>query len=80
MVRWYIDGAEPEEIASIFSNGKTNFAFELYDYNGNLIITSEMPEKIGLTTSYSFYYNDARDINGEYTYFDNPVALSLIHI
>ena len=50
VVRWYIDGAEPEEIASIFSNGKTNFAFELYDYNGNLIITSEMPEKIGLTT------------------------------
>lgn len=78
VVRWYIDGAEPEEIASIFSNGKTNFAFELYDYNGNLIITSEMPEKIGLTTSYSFYYNDARDINGEYTYFDNPVAYTVV--
>lgn len=60
VVRWYIDGAEPEEIASIFSNGKTNFAFELYDYNGNLVIKSELPEKIGLTTSYSFYYNDAR--------------------
>ena len=78
VVRWYIDGAEPEEIASIFSNGKTNFAFELYDYNGNLVIKSELPEKIGLTTSYSFYYNDARDISGEYTYFDNAVAYTVV--
>ena len=78
VVRWYIDGAEPEEIASIFSNGKTNFAFELYDYNGNLVIKSELPEKIGLTTSYSFYYHEARDVNDQYIYFDNPVAYTVV--
>lgn len=78
VVRWYLDGAEPEEIANIFSNGKTNFSYELYDYNSNLIGTSEKPENIGLTTSYSFYYNEVRDINGEYTYFENPVAYTVV--
>lgn len=78
VVRWYVDGAGPEEIAQLFSNGKTNFAFELYDYNGSLVTKSEKPEKIGLTTSYSFYYNEALDANGEYAYFDNPVAYTVV--
>lgn len=78
VVRWYLDGASPDEIANIFSNGKTNFSYELYDYNRNLIAKSEKPETIGLTTSYSFYYHEVRDANGEYTYFENPVAYTVV--
>lgn len=78
VVRWYLEGASPDEIANIFSNGKTNFSYELYDYNSNLVAKSEKPETIGLTTSYSFYYHEARDANGEYTYFENPVAYTVV--
>lgn len=78
VVRWYLDGAEPEEIAQIFSNGKTNFSYELYDYQGTLAAKSAKPEKIGLTTSYAFYYYEGRDAAGNYTHFDNPVAYTVV--
>lgn len=78
VVRWYLDGASPEEITQLFSDGKTNFAFELYDYNGTLAVQSKKPEKIGLTTSYAFYYHEGRDAYDNYTHFDDPVAYTVV--
>lgn len=77
VVRWYIDGASPEDLAKNFSGENTNFAFELYDPNGNLVAWSDLPEQIGMTASYSYYYNEVRNPDGTYTYYDAPVAYTV---
>ena len=78
VAQFYLDGVPTEEIAELFSNDNTNFAFELYDSTGMLIAASNVPENTGTATSYTFYYSEQRMPDGTFQFYDPPAALEII--
>lgn len=78
VAQFYLDGTPTKEIAELFSNDNTNFAFELYDSTGMLIAASNVPENTGTATSYTFYYSEQRMPDGTFQFYDPPAALEII--
>ena len=68
---------DPNGLEAWKEKKNTNFGFEIYDPDGNIISQGNVPETIGATKSFTYYISKHYNAEGEWVEYDEPMMIEL---